>query len=255
MRTFRDYARSSVENLDARKAYRWASGLCAATALALALDASCVEDKYGSSPYDNMTDIQVLASLKREAFVEFSDGRLMRFSTAYRANPPRLDVKVRDPRNPFDSETEYFLLYPLENDFTPKDLEKVTTKGRVPLTEKEIEDVKDVYRPVFSKAAKQLRIELELERRLVNDVLRKGKVTKYYREPIFDYSWMPDWVSKNILSRRVVMAAEKEYYNGSKKIVLQASRDSSNEDFFGYIVNYREVSDGDLGKLFGMEDE
>ena len=36
-RTFRDYARSFAENLDARKAYRWASGVCAAAALAITL--------------------------------------------------------------------------------------------------------------------------------------------------------------------------------------------------------------------------
>ncbi|MBI4163607.1 MAG: hypothetical protein HY512_01980 [Candidatus Aenigmarchaeota archaeon] len=156
MTKLRDYARSFAENLDARKAYRWASGLCAAAALTLVLDTSCVGDKYTPSERPK-TDIQTIQK------------------------------------------------YNLDH-----------------LTDGEKKEAKDSDQQI-SDIAERLRRNIEIERRLREDVLRTGKVYTSHEEPFFNYSWMPSWVNTTF-SRTVVDTIGKGYNTGTEKVTVTVSR-------------------------------
>ncbi|HLD56929.1 MAG TPA: hypothetical protein VJA47_01405 [archaeon] len=243
MRKLTNYARSFAENLDARKAYRFASGLCAAAALTLALDASCVEDKY-TQPKDTRTDIEVVMDtldLGTQIFY-LPHGRnlwicdstplngSMRIASrggntkhSPRKGPVNLDItgldtKLKDNSWRYEQDYEHvyerFTFYPAEKSFEPINPFKNSPDGPMLLTEEEVEEVKVEYRQVFSDIAKSIRRNREIERRLREDVLRTGEVERSHKEPIFDYSWMPGWLF-NMFSRTVVTSMEKEYDTGN----------------------------------------
>ncbi len=242
-RIFRDYARSSVENLDARKAYRWTSGLCAAAALALALDASCVGDKY-TPPKDMRNDLEVFVDATQTVFwstkAPLSDGRTIEIATKQRkgrdlyiSHIDGIKIKLEDRWGG----AEYFypgglILYPSENSFEFIHVTKRSIFGdNIPLTEEETERAKAEYGQVFSDLAKTFRRNGEIEWRLRENVLRTGKVCASRRVPIFDYSWMPYWLS-DTFSTTIVDEMEKEYDTGSEKVKVQANTTSSEIEIF-----------------------
>ncbi len=271
-----------------RSVYRWASGLCAAAAVALALDASCVEDKY-TPPKDTRNDIEVVVDVldptKNKVFL-LTDGRFPQLTY----NPSDktiffmdIDTRLKDIKTILKKDSGYFecervKVYPSENRFEPATPLKDSPAGPIPLTEQEVEEVKAEYRKVFSDIAKSLRRNVEIETRLRADTLRTGKVVKSHKEPAFNYSWMPSWMH-TLFSRTVIDDAEKEYDMGSEKIKVEVSTNSRSylkitlnealglhsdtlmdvegDGYFEIIPGYEETRDilDRLAPLVGMEDE
>ncbi|MBI4163610.1 MAG: hypothetical protein HY512_01995 [Candidatus Aenigmarchaeota archaeon] len=223
--------------MNMKSVYRWASGLCAAAALTLALDASCVEDKY-TPPKDTRTDIEVVLDVvKKDGIYDFylPNSREIMIERRHVSEGfdkliiKGVDTKLHgfysgevDPKTKcFSGECEEFRIYPKSNIFEPmKPLtDSNSPNGLRSLTEEEIEEVKAEYREAFSDITKNIKRNIEIERRLREDVLRTGKVGSSHREPLFNYSWVPSWVHP-LFSRTVVDSMEKEYDIGNREVMV-----------------------------------
>ncbi len=253
MRKFLDYARSFAETLDARKAYKWASGVCAAAALVLALDASSVEDKY-TPPKDTRTDLEVVMGVVEKNTGNYTfhlptGKEIIINRKRVSEGLDKLSIKgvstimegvydgELDPKTKCYVESEEFAFYPESNKFEPMEPRTNGPGGYRSLTEEEIEEVKTKYREAFSDITKRLRRNIEIERRFREDVLTTGKYV-YAKVPIFNYSWMPSWLD-NLFSRRVVSGVEKEYDtpNGKIKIEVGSPTDKNNRFFSLYCID------------------
>src|SRR3989338_1397103 len=219
-KTFRDYARSFAENLDARKAYRWASGLCATTALAFALDTACTDEKY-TPPKDTRTDIEVILDvLGKERKLTFGLSTRKEVIISKISLPEGSeDIAIRgvDTKLTDWVDYEHLTFYPTEKRFEPAIKLKDSPNGLIALTEEEVEEVKTEYREAFSDIAKSLRRNVEIERMVRADVLRTGKIGSSHKVSIFDYSWIPSWLS-TLFSRTVINWIEKEYDTESGRV-------------------------------------
>ncbi len=287
-RSFRNYARSFAENLDARKAYKWASGLCAAAALGLALDESCV-DRY-TPPKDTRTDLELVLGHPVEGASRHFDlhtgkeytGKEISFIFHQSADKSYFYASIWGVetilKNYNETEPmEEFKYWPEEKRFEFRNPLKDSPNGPVPLTKQEVEEAKAEYRQFFSDAARYLRRNMEIERRLREDVLTTGEIHGSHKEPIFTYSWIPSWPS-NMFSRTVTDCMEKEYktdkgystvliWTESRRIVIIAPwgdiLDQDGDGYFetdwdgsGFLSGYpqRRIMDM-LAPLVGMEDE
>ncbi len=111
MRKLRDYARSFAETLDARKAYKWASGVCAAAALALVVS----ESREPQDPFIHLDPNTRVAPIIRDVYQNGGKGR-DRAKDEYHLNPAK-----------FQDDSLVSVEVPLGRDGLPKNSLKMTT--------------------------------------------------------------------------------------------------------------------------------